>query len=90
MSTYNHFLGSSVKNSGPADNFKAVNPNNTTNLPFTTAAIYVGGEGDLAVRCELSGETVVFRSLPAGSFLPIETLRVLSTGTTATNLVALG
>jgi len=90
MPSYNHFIGDEIRQSGPASNFVAITPSNSADLPFRTSAIYVGGEGDIAVRNETTGQIIVFKSLPTGSIVPVETLRVLSTNTTATNLVALG
>jgi hypothetical protein len=51
-------------------------------------AIYVGGAGDISID-DISGETVVFVGLLAGSILPVQTSIVNATATTATNLVAL-
>lgn len=52
------------------------------------ATLYVGGAGDLAV-ITMGGDQVTFTAAPAGAFLPIQVTRVLSTGTTATNILAL-
>lgn len=65
----------------------AVTPNNVTNLPATTKALWVGGAG--AISVEIGGATVVFAAVPAGTRLPIAVTRVNATGTTATNIVAL-
>jgi hypothetical protein len=50
-------------------------------------AIYVGGAGNLVVEL-LSGQSVTFNSVPAGTIIPVQCVRVLNTST-ATNLVAL-
>lgn len=52
------------------------------------ATLYVGGAGDLTV-ITMGGDQVTFTAAPAGAFLPIQVTRVLSTGTTATNILAL-
>ena len=52
-------------------------------------ALWVGGAGTVALK--LAGDTVAvnFVAVPAGSFLPVQTMYVMSTGTTATNIVGL-
>ena len=59
----------------------------TTTSP--TRGVYVGGAGDVAVRMWYSQQTVTFVSVPAGTVLPIAVDKVLSTGTSATNMVAI-
>ena len=66
----------------------AIIPNDSTVIPVTRA-IYVGGTGDIAVRTPDNETSVVFRAVPAGVIFPIQVDMVLTTGTTATNLVAL-
>lgn len=50
-------------------------------------SLYIGVSGDVAVDFEGS-LNVLFKSVPVG-ILPIRVIRVLKTGTTATNIVAL-
>lgn len=72
----------------PATNAAAMSENDSTDLAYTTRAIYVGGAGNVVVDM-VSGQTeVTFSSVPAGTILPIRATR-LRTATTATNLVAL-
>lgn len=52
-------------------------------------ALYVGGAGDVVVRT-MHGHTVTFKSVPAGTTLPIAVDAVVRTNTTATNILALG
>lgn len=59
----------------------------TTFVP--TRALYVGGYGDVAVTMMGDGGTVTFTAVPAGTVLPIRVTQLLSTGTTATSVVAL-
>jgi hypothetical protein len=68
--------------------FQAVTPNDGVDLNFKTRAIYVGGAGNVACRNAL-GVSVTFVAPPVGSFIPVVTDRVMATGTTATNLIAL-
>lgn len=53
-----------------------------------TRALYVGGAGNIKVDMAL-GSTVTFSGALAGTILPVQVTRVYSTGTTATNIVAL-
>ena len=53
-----------------------------------TRALYVGGAGNVKVDMAL-GNTVTFSNLLAGSILPVQVVRVYSTDTTATNIIAL-
>jgi hypothetical protein len=52
------------------------------------ACIYVGNSGDVEVLLE-GGNTVIFVGVATGSFLPILAKQVISTNTTATNMLAL-
>lgn len=60
----------------------------TTIFEEPTRAIYIGGAGNLKVDM-VSGGTVTFNSLAAGTLLPIQVIRIYATGTTATNMVNL-
>lgn len=51
--------------------------------------LYVGGTGDVAVVTRDRASSVVFSAVPVGTILPIEAAQVLSTGTTATLILAL-
>lgn len=51
-------------------------------------AVYVGGAGDVAAVSK-SGSVVTFAGVAAGSLIPIQAVRINSTNTTATSLVAL-
>lgn len=64
-----------------------VTKSDATILP-PTRAIYVGGAGDVAVTMA-DGTTGTFSAVVAGSVLPIQVTQVLSTGTTATLILAL-
>ncbi len=72
----------------PALDAAAVTPDDTTDLPNVSRALYVGGTGDLAVEM-VSGAPVVLRAVPGGALVPLRARRVLSAGTTATNIVAM-
>lgn len=76
----------------PAGHFAAITPHDSTLLSKVAGdyprAIYVGGAGNfVAVRPD--GNTVTFTAATAGSIIPIRYIRINSTNTTATALVAL-
>lgn len=73
----------------PAFRAAAINLAADTSLEVTRN-VYVGGAGDVKVDMQ-HGETVTFKSVPAGTFMPIQVSKIYSTanGTTATNLLAL-
>ena len=76
----------------------AVTPSDTANIPSVSGpagetvnngcVLYVGGLGDVRVLTA-GGDDVVLSAVPAGTFVPVNVVRVFSTNTTATNIVAL-
>tara|TARA_R110001592_G_scaffold100828_2_gene285813 strand:+ start:668 stop:1138 length:471 start_codon:yes stop_codon:yes gene_type:complete len=58
------------------------------NAPTSGCVLYVGVAGDVKVKMA-GGNDVVFKTVAAGSFLPINVIQVFATGTTATDIVAL-
>jgi hypothetical protein len=73
----------------PALGAAAVTPNDSTDLVVRPArSLFIGGAGNVAV-ITAAGDTVTFNGLAAGSILPVQVTRVLATGTTATNIIAL-
>ena len=58
------------------------------NAPTSGCVLYVGVAGDVKVKMA-GGNDVVFKTVAAGSFLPINVIQVFETGTTATDIVAL-
>lgn len=76
----------------PATKAAAVTPHDTTIVDCR--ALYVGTGGTVAVHmlgnaASPGGTSVSFVNVPSGTLLPISCHRVLSTSTTATNIVAL-
>lgn len=69
---------------------KAVTPNDSTNLTYPSV-IYVGSvAGGAAVKVTTAqGDVVTFSGLPAGFVIPVQVIRVWSTGTTASSLLAI-
>ena len=76
------------ENTAPAEGAAAVTPNDSTDLTTLSRALYVGSGGSIAVVVA-DGSTVTFVGVLSGSVLPVRVSRVLATGTTATNIVAL-
>lgn len=64
----------------------AITKSNSTQLPERCCGLYIGTTGDVAVETEARA-TVTFTAVPAGGILPIAARKVLSTGTTASNIV---
>lgn len=80
-----------------AQRASVVTPSDTTNIPNIATqdgsgnrgcVIYIGGAGDLKVTTS-GGDTVTLVGLLAGQFIPLSVIKVFSTGTTATNVIAL-
>jgi len=67
----------------------AVTPSDTTVI--NCRAIYVGGTGAVAVKTVAGATAVTLAAVPVGTVLPIaiDGGQIMSTNTTATNLVAL-
>jgi len=66
----------------------AVTKSDTTVFTRIPSAIYVGGDGDVAVVTE-SGDSLTFVGVTAGSTLPVRVTKIMSAGTSATNMIAL-
>ena len=60
--------------------------NSDTNYLATPSVIYVGGAGSVKVTTA-QGDDTTFVGLQAGQVIPVQVIRVWSTGTTATSLL---
>lgn len=74
----------SIDRAGIASDAFAVTPSDATTQRAN--AIYVGAAGNVAVKTE-DGTTVTFVGAQAGTILPVRTMQVLATNTTASSLV---
>ena len=83
------FADHKVTLNSPAESAAAITPNDTNDLASIPRAIYIGTSGDLAVIPKDGDAPVVFKSVAAGSILSVRAKRLMATGTTAGNLVAL-
>lgn len=73
----------------PSESFYAITPSDTVNYSEGVAkGIYVGVTGNVSA-IKRNGDTVLFVNAQQGSILPIFTIRVNATNTTATDLIAL-
>jgi hypothetical protein len=70
----------------------AVTPSDSTDITGADfnnpAALYVGTGGDVEV-ITLGGSTVTLKSVPTGTFVPMQVTRVKASATTATDIIAI-
>jgi len=66
----------------------AVTPSDSTDLDALAKGLYVGTGGDVVIM-DRAGNTVTFVNVVSGSVLPVFVTRVMSTNTTASDIVAL-
>lgn len=66
-----------------------VTPSDTTTYDPPGRALYVGVTGNVAVRMAGDGATLTFIGVQGGSILSIAVDRVMSTNTTATDIILL-
>lgn len=79
-----------MSSSSPAGKAYPVTPSDSANLTRGQCrALYVGGGGDVALVCDIGEPAVTFYGVAHGSILPVETLQVRATGTTANRIIAL-
>lgn len=77
--------------SAPATTVVAVTPSDSTDLTGARA-FYVGTAGDVAIKTihgASNTTAVTLSSVPAGAIVPIQVTRIMSTNTTASNIIAL-
>lgn len=79
------FSGHSNGLSSPAAQAATVTPNDGADLPTASRALYVGTAGNLSV-VTVGGSTVTL--VGASGWMPVRAARVLATGTTASDIVA--
>ena len=72
----------------PIKRAAAVTPSDTTDLTNYARALWIGTGGDVKVTT-IAGDAVTLSNAVAGSYIPIRVKLVWSTGTTASDIVAL-
>ena len=71
-----------------------VSPSDTNNISESTEApksgvvLYIGTGGNLQVLT-VGGDELIFENIPDGTFFPVQVVRVLNSGTTANDIIAL-
>ncbi|MZH02499.1 MAG: hypothetical protein F3745_03625 [Nitrospinae bacterium] len=73
----------------PARNGFSVVPDDGTDLPVNCRSLFIGGEGDLSAILVGDSSSIIFKNIPQGTILPVSVKRVLSSLTTATEIVGL-
>lgn len=76
----------------PARRAVAVAPSDTVDLGDIPKALYVGTAGNITmvgVAAPAGATGIVWKNVPAGTILPFRPRRVMATGTTAADIVAL-
>jgi hypothetical protein len=71
---------------GGATKAVAVVPNDGADLPHP-GRVWVGTGGSVKIDSQLTGATVTFVNVPAGTSLPVHARRVYATGTTASGMI---
>jgi len=89
---YSASLALSADIFGGADGYVIYQNTAQMNSNTESFVVYVGGGADASNNIKVTtaaGNDIVFSAFPKGGFLPVQCLRVWSTGTLATNVVAL-
>lgn len=77
----------------PASSAKSVTPSDATNFAWgVTKGLFIGTGGNIVVVMVGDGDTsraTTFTGVLGGTILPVQAIRVNSTSTTASNIVAL-
>ena len=88
--TQDPYASRSVAVQSPARSATVVTKSDTVDTPYKS--IWVGGTGNvtvLMINATDDTQTVTFTAVPAGTLLPIQVRRVMSTATTATLMIGL-
>lgn len=67
-----------------------ITPSDTVPVPSGTKALLVEGTGNVSVMMRGSSTPFLFTAVPAMTVLPVSPRLVRATGTTATNIAAMG
>lgn len=72
---------------GPSPEPFAVTPSNSTNFGTESRYLYVGVGGDVVIVTR-GGTAITYKGVPTGGYVWASCIRVNSTSTTATDIVA--
>lgn len=76
--------------SNPARSLRVVTPSDSTNFTDGVCrALYVGTGGNVVVLAAGDTNTVTFSNVPGGFVIPVQAIRVNTTSTTASGIVAM-
>jgi hypothetical protein len=73
----------------PAANSLAITPHDTNELAYVSRGLFVGTGGNIALKLDNDSSSVILYNVQNGCVLPLRAKLILSTGTTASNIVAL-
>ncbi|MGB4107767.1 MAG: hypothetical protein WBK55_08235 [Alphaproteobacteria bacterium] len=73
---------------GPYKKWVLVTPSNDDELEYLPRALFIAEAGDVALVGE-DGNAEIFKDVAAGTILPVRPVKVLATGTDATEIIAL-
>ncbi len=73
----------------PGTRAVAITPHNTNALTDIPKALYVGVGGDITMRGLNGAADVLWKNVQSGQIIPFRAQFIRSTGTTATNIVAI-
>ena len=65
----------------------AVTPDDATDLPREVRGLFVGTGGDVAVLGIGTDTPVIYKNLPDASYIFVQAVKVLATGTTASDII---
>jgi hypothetical protein len=71
----------------PGEHAEVVTPSDSTDLAVVSRALWIGGAGNIAVTM-VSGASVTFSGVAAGTLLPIRVSRVKATNTSASLIIS--
>lgn len=82
------YEGIAPVSNGPAIDAFDIVPNDSSDLPEITRALFVG-QGGTIVAVTMEGTTITLQNVTSGAVLPLRVSRILANGTTALSLVGL-
>jgi hypothetical protein len=72
----------------PGERHTTVTPSDDDDLSPRPRALYVGTGGDLATR-DKDGTVCVWKNVPSGALIPFRAMRVMGSGTLASDILAI-
>jgi hypothetical protein len=89
MAANDRYQNLKAEDSAPSTGLAAVTPSDSVNLPDGVCrGLWIGGSGDVVVDT-MASSNVKLSGANAGQIIPVAAIRVRSTGTTASLIVAM-